>query len=143
MKTYKIFVAESGVPKTGLSLTWEYLYALDGTDKSASAPTITEVGGGWYKFSVTYGTAPFDVDELVGVIDCSATLGDNERYIPVTLSLRDFAHDRLTNTATYNYSATNPVETIKGDDGADLIKFTLQDATPSAGTETMTPGAPS
>ena len=59
--TYKIYIADGAGPLTGLSPTWEHLLSMAGVDKSGSAPSITEIGGGWYKFSLTYGTAPLDV----------------------------------------------------------------------------------
>ncbi len=121
---YKIFITESGIPKTGLTLSWNSLYAIDGTDKSASAPAISEIGGGWYKFELVYGTSPFDVAELVGVIDCGSSLTGNERYVPVNISLRDLAAVKLVNKASYDLASG--VETIRNDaDDGDEIRFSL------------------
>jgi hypothetical protein len=121
---YKLFMTEDGVPKTGLSPTWESLYAADGTDKSAQAPAISEIGGGWYKFDVTYGAAPFDVPELVGVIDAGSALSNYERYLPVTITLRDLSLAKLVNKASYDL--VGGVEAIRNDeDSADELKLTL------------------
>jgi hypothetical protein len=121
---YKIFITEDGVPRSGLTPTWLSLRAVDGTDKSATVPTISEIGGGWYKFSVAYGTTPFDVAELVGVIDAGATLSNYDRYLPVTISMRDLSLAKLVNPA--NYNMLTGVETIRNDaDSADEIKITL------------------
>lgn len=87
------YAAKDGAGLTGAAaqMDFEALNLLDGTDKSGSAPSITEIGGGWYKFSVTYGTAPFDAGDLVGVIDADKngtnTLANTERYIPVEVRL--------------------------------------------------------
>ncbi|MFQ5495970.1 MAG: hypothetical protein ACE5EX_11380 [Phycisphaerae bacterium] len=122
--TYKVYITDQGQPKTGLSPTWSSLYAADGTDKSGSAPAITVVGGGWYKFEVTYGTAPFDVVELVGVIDAGSALSSYERYIPVTISLRDLALTKLVNKA--NYDLVTGIETVRNDaDDGNELKLTL------------------
>lgn len=97
---YYFRVRQDGVPKTGLTPDFEYLLttggvcgdgAESGTDKSASAPIIYEVGGGVYKFDIEFGTAPWDVTTqgLVGVIDADPTgaagLTDDERYIDILL----------------------------------------------------------
>lgn len=121
---YKIYITESGTPKTGLSPSWNSLRAIDGTDKSSSAPSISEVGGGWYKFELVYGTSPFDVAELVGVIDAGNSLAGYERYIPVNISLRDLAAVKLVNKASYDL--VSGVETIRNDnDDGDEVSFTL------------------
>jgi hypothetical protein len=121
---YKLFLTENGVPKTGLTPTWSSLKTLDSTDKLSSAPTIQEIGGGWYKFSVTFGTAPFNVTELVGVIDAGSSLSNYERYIPITISLRDLSLTKLVNIASYDL--VSGVESIRNDDDtANEIQFTL------------------
>ncbi len=134
--TYKIYITESGSPKTGLTPTWEYFYAIDGTDKSGSAPSLSEIGGGWYKFEVTYGTSPFDVAELVGVIDAGSSLSNYERYLPVIITLRDLALAKMVNKASYDL--VSGVETIRndGDDGNEL-QLTLSQ---TDNVETRVPG---
>jgi hypothetical protein len=97
------YVAKDGQPFTGAAaeMDFESLRSLDGTDKSGDAPSISEIGGGWYKFSVAYGAAPFDVDELVGVIDADKDgnnkLANIERYIPIDVRLDFYALARLVN----------------------------------------------
>ena len=97
------YVVKDGKPLTGAAgeMNFESLRALDGTDKSGDAPSISEIAGGWYKFSVAYGSVPFDVDELVGVIDAdkdgSNKLANTERYIPVEVRLDFYALARLVN----------------------------------------------
>ena len=95
--------ASDGVPVTGAAaeINFESLKLIDGTDKSGAAPSISEIGCGWYKFSVAYGTAPFDAGDLVGVIDAdkngSNNLADSERFIPVEVRLDFYALMRLVN----------------------------------------------
>jgi len=121
---YKVFLSEDGQPKTGLTPTFASLRAVDGTDKSSQAPAISEIGGGWYKFQVTYGTEPFDVAELVGVIDAGSNLCDYERYVPVAISLRDLALAKLVNKASYDL--VSGVESIRNDaDDGDELLITL------------------
>ncbi len=96
------YVAVDGSPLTGAAAEMEFesLKTLAGVDKSGSGPAITEIGGGWYKFSATYGTAPFDAGDLVGVIDADKDgdngLGNAERYIPVEVRLDFYAMGRMT-----------------------------------------------
>lgn len=117
---WKLFFSDGGTPKTGLSPTISTLNAIDGTDKSGDAPDIAEVGGGWYALSATFGTAPFDVDELVGVIDSEdATMSPYERFLPITLSKRDIGLARLVNKVTWDIGATR--ERTFEDDGTTVI----------------------
>ncbi len=121
---YKIFITSGGVPRTGLTPAWQSLRTTGGADKSASAPAIGEIGDGWYKFEVHCGVAPFDVPELVGLIDTGAALADGERYIPVTISLRDLALAKLVNKATYDL--VEGIETIRNDaDSANELRIAL------------------
>ena len=100
------YVAKDGVPLTGAAgqMDFESLRLLDGTDKSGSAPAISEIANGWYKFSVAYCTAPFDAGDLVGVIDAdkngSNSLANAERYVPVEVRLDFYALMRLVNTTS-------------------------------------------
>jgi hypothetical protein len=75
------------------------LFTVGGADKLLQAPAIEEIGGGWYKFSAAYGTAPFDEGDLAGVIDAdkdgSNGLCDMERYIPVEVRLDYYAMWRM------------------------------------------------
>ena len=98
------YVSSDGTPLTGASAEMEFDYLLtvsDGTDKSGDATAISEIGGGWYKFSVTYGTTPF-TEDLVGLIDADKdgdnALGNEERYIPVEVRLDFYGLRRLTET---------------------------------------------
>ena len=96
------YIAKDGEPLTGAAAEMEFenLKTLDGVDKSGTAPAISEVGGGWYKFSATYGTNPFDAGDLIGVIDADKNgtnnLANAERYIPVEIRLGFYATKRLT-----------------------------------------------
>ena len=97
------YVSKDGEPLTNAAdqMDFESLKTLAGVDKSSSAPTISEIGGGWYKFSVAYGTAPFDAGDLVGVVDADKdgenSLANAERYIPVEVRLDFYGLVRLVN----------------------------------------------
>ncbi|MBE0534990.1 MAG: hypothetical protein IH624_04910 [Phycisphaerae bacterium] len=100
--TIPFYAAKDGGPLVGgaAEMAFESLLTLAGVDRSASAPAISEIGGGWYAFNVTYGTAPFEAGDLVGVIDADKDgtngLADAERYIPVEVRLDFYAFRRLT-----------------------------------------------
>ncbi len=136
--THKFWIGDGGGPVTGLSPTWEYLLAIDSTDKSGSAPAITEIGGGWYKFSLTYGTAPWDVNELVGVIDAGSEIIDAQRYIPISISLRDLGMYYLSNTRQQT-TAGGLIEVL--DDDGSTVVFTFTPST-AGGKEILTVGTP-
>jgi hypothetical protein len=95
------YVSRDGQPLTSAAAEMEFdsLLTTGGVDKKASAPTITEIGAGWYSFSAAYGTAPFDAGDLVGVIDADKdsnnSLSNAERYIPVEVRLDFYAMGRL------------------------------------------------
>ena len=125
------YVAKDGESLTGASAQMEFesLKLLDGTDKSSSAPSITEIGGSWYKFSVTYGTAPFDAGDLVGVIDADKNgtnnLANAERYIPVEVRLDFYALARLVNKMSQDKLTGDML--IKNDAGDTLLKLGITD----------------
>lgn len=125
------YVAKDGVPLTGAAAEMEFesLSTLSGTDKSGSAPAISEIGGGWYKFSVAYGTAPFDGGDLVGVIDADKD-GDNdlanaERYIPVEVRLDFYALSRSVNKMSQDKITGDML--IKNDNGDTILRLGITD----------------
>ncbi len=125
------YAACGGQPLTGASgeMAFESLVTLDGTDKSASAPSISEIGGGWYSFAVAYGTAPFDAGDLVGVIDADKDgtngLSDAERYIPFEVRLDFYALARLVNTVKQNKLTGDML--VKDGAGDTIIKLSIDD----------------
>ena len=125
------YVAKDGQPLTGAAaeINFESLKTLGGTDKSADAPAISEIGGGWYKFSVAYGTTPFNAGDLVGVIDADKD-GDNdlanaERYIPVEVRLDFYALARLVNKMSQ--SKTSGDMLIKDAGGNTILQLGITD----------------
>jgi hypothetical protein len=125
------YVALSGAPLTGAAaeMEFEHLLLLDGTDKSGSAPSISEIGGGWYKFSAAYGTAPFDAGDLVGIIDADKD-GDkglqySERYIPIEVRLDFYGLSRLVNKMSQD-KLTGDME-IKNTAGDTILKLGITD----------------
>jgi len=130
------YVASDGEPLTGAAAQMEFesLMLLDGTDKSGSAPSISEIGGGWYKFSVAYGTAPFDAGDLVGVIDADKngnnSLANAERYIPVESRLDVYgllrlvgkmSQDKVTGDMSIKDAAGNTVLKLDITDGESTV----------------------
>jgi len=123
------YVSKDGEPLIGAAaqMDFEGLKTLSGTDKSGSAPTISEIGGGWYKFSVAYETAPFDAGDLVGVIDADKNGNNNlanaERYIPVEIRLDFYALMRLVNKMSQNKSTGDMA--IQDSSGKTLLKLSV------------------
>jgi len=125
------YVASGGSPLTGAAaeMNFESLQTLAGTDKSASAPVISEIGGGWYEFPAAYGTAPFDAGDLVGVIDADKD-GDNaltyaERYIPVEVRLDFYGLLRLVNKMSQDKLTGDML--IKDAAGDTILKLGIAD----------------
>ena len=125
------YVAKDGMALTGAAaeIEFESLKTLGGTDKSGSAPAISEIGGGWYKFSIAYGTAPFDAGDLVGVIDADKD-GDNnlanvERYIPVEMRLDFYALSRLVSKMSQDKSTGDML--MKNDNGDTILRLGITD----------------
>ena len=87
MATREVFFSNTGTPETGLTLTWEYLLKVSDGAAYTPQPTFTEIGGGWYKFTIS------PTEKLVGVIDGGATLPVAERYIPVYFDQYDFLYE--------------------------------------------------
>ena len=115
---YTFMATEDGAPKTGLSPSWQSLVAIDGTDKIGSAPAISEIGStGIYKYEILYGTAPFDVNQLTGIIDCDSSLNNYERYIKADMTLRDAALFKLVNKASH--TLISGVTKIRNDEDDD------------------------
>ena len=126
------YVAKDGSPLTGAAaeMDFESLKTVSGTDKIGSAPSISEIGGGWYKFSTAFGTAPFDSGDLVGVIDADKD-GDNnlanaERYIPVEVRLDFYGLLRSVYKMTQD-KLTGDME-IKDSTGNTILKLDITDS---------------
>jgi hypothetical protein len=125
------YVARDGEPLTGAAgeMEFESLKTLSGVDKAASAPAISEVGGGWYKFSATYGQGPFDAGDLVGVIDADKNgvngLANAERYMPVEVRLDFYALCRLVNKMSQDKLSGDML--IKNDSGDTILKLGITD----------------
>ena len=125
------YVAKDGVPLTGAAAEMEFesLRTLGGTDKSGSAPAVSEISGGWYKFSIAYGSAPFDAGDLVGLIDADKDGGNNlanaERYIPVEVRLDFYALSRLVSKMSQDKLSGDML--IKNDNGDTVLKLGITD----------------
>jgi len=137
------YVSKDGEPLTGAvaQMDFESLKTLAGGDKSGDAPTISEIGGGWYKFSVAYGTVPFDAGDLIAVLDADKNGNNNlanaERYIPVEVRLDFYALMRLVNKMSQSKS-TGDME-IKNAGGNTILQLGITDGESTLDRE---PGAP-
>lgn len=125
------YVSKDGEPLTGASaqIGFESLQTLAGIDKTASAPAISEIGDGWYKFGVAYGTTPFDDGDLVGVIDADKNgnngLANAERFIPIEVRLDFYALLRLVNTMSQNKTTGDMA--IKDSSGNTILELSIID----------------
>jgi len=144
---YYVYFSNAGVPATGLTPTWYApvvssssssagLYSA-GTTSSAvgsplAGPTIYPAGAGWYKFNITFGTAPWTAttEDLVGVIDGGATLADSDRYKPVVISLRGLALARIGHKGEQS-KQTGDVTIYQTDGSTAELKLDMTDTTTS------------
>jgi hypothetical protein len=136
------YVAKDGQPLAGASseMDFESFKTIGGVDKSLSAPTISEIGGGWYKFSVAYGTVPFDEGDLIGVINADKDevndLANVEKYIPVEVRLDFYALSRLVSNMSQDKLTGDML--LKNDSGDTILKLGITD---SDATLNRVPGA--
>ncbi len=125
------YVAKDGSPLTGAAseMEFESLKTLGGVDKSGSAPAISEVGGGWYKFGAAFGTTPFDGGDLIGVIDTDKdgtnSLANAERYIPVEVRLDFYGLSRLVNKMSQDKLTGDML--VKNEAGQAILKLGITD----------------
>jgi hypothetical protein len=133
------YVSKDGAALVGAAgqMNFEYLKTVGGVDKIASVPAIIEIGGGWYKFGVAYGAAPFDAGDIVGVIDADKdgvnNLANAERYIPVEARLDFYAllrnvnrmsQSKLTGDMEIKNAVDNTILKLAIADGANEITRT-------------------
>jgi hypothetical protein len=125
------YVAKDGQPLIGAAeeMNFETLKTLNSIDKIGSAPAIIEICGGWYKFTASYGTAPFDAGDLVGVIDADKngmnSLANAERYIPVEVRLDFYGLLRNVYPMTQN-KITGDME-IKNSNNQKILTLSISD----------------
>ncbi len=126
------YVARDGEPLTGASteMNFESLKTIDGVDKSLGAPTISEIGGGWYKFSMAFGTVPFDEGDLIGAINADKdgvnNLANVEKYIPVEVRLDFYALSRLVSNMSQDKLTGDML--LKNDSGDTILKLGITDS---------------
>ena len=134
---YYIYITNVGVPQTGLFPKWEYLYESDGIDIIAAANNdapITEIGGGFYKFSITFGNSPWTstTKSLVGVINTDPNPSDlinltgTEKYIPIEITLAGLSGARITHKGIQNKTSGN-VDIYNIDGAAKEMKLAFSD----------------
>jgi hypothetical protein len=80
---YAVYFSNAGVPATGLSPTiGVYKKVSDGTEVTP-APTVSEIGGGFYKFIAT------PAEALVVRVNGGGSLGDADKYKVMQLTPHD------------------------------------------------------
>jgi WD40 repeat protein len=88
MPIKKVYFSDGGLPKTGLVPVWNGLKKVSDGSNFTPQPTFTEVGLGWYKFTINPSEA------LVGVIDGTSSVASNtERYVPVYFDKYDYMYE--------------------------------------------------
>ena len=79
--TYPFYVTNAGAPIAGLTPTWNTLKKVS-NGANVSQPAISELGGGWYKFTIT----PLYGERYIGTIDAGVGQPATERYYNVEFS---------------------------------------------------------
>lgn len=132
MAIQKVYFADGGVPKTGLTPTWNNLKKVSDGTNFTPQPVITEIGGGWYKF-----TQPTITEDLTGVVDGGAILDDTDRYVPVDITPDDFGMTDLLDAHIKGSQVLDPTGdtlTLKRRDGSTvLVIFDLTKTSESIG----------
>ena len=83
-ETFTIYITDSGVPKSGLTPTW--LSFTDSDGNAETQPTISEIGNGYYKFTVDIASS----EVWMGTVDAGLdVINSSERYIPVVMRRYD------------------------------------------------------
>jgi len=96
--TYSIFAKDpsTGAGVTGLTVTWVGVYKVDTGAAVSPQPAFTEIGAGFYRFTVDAAT----VGSICGTIDLSASVSGAGRYLNVVISannagIQSFMSDRI------------------------------------------------
>lgn len=89
---YVVFFSNAGVPATGLTPTiGVYKKVSDGTDVTP-APTISEIGGGFYKFTAT------PAEALVVRMNGGGSLAEADKYKVMQITPNDPSLDAMVST---------------------------------------------
>ena len=134
---YYLYSSDRGSPSIGLSPIWNSLVDSGGPcdggneigkNRKTYAPTIYEVGGGFYKFDIAFGAVPWidTTRELLGVIDFGITLGDNDRYKAIVITKRGLALALMAHRGEQN-KTTNDVLVYGVDDVTPEVLLQLTD----------------
>lgn len=107
--TYVLFFTSSGYPKTGLTPSIITYKKVSDNSDVGSPPSISEIGGGGYKFAATLS------EPLFVVVDGGSVLADYERYKVMQITPNDGSLDAAvstvkTQTDKLAFSVTNQVD---------------------------------
>lgn len=139
--TYTTFLRDSatGLGRDGLTPTWATCVSLITGTPIVAPPSITEVGGGWYRFAYD----PIAAGPAVGVVDAGAGVVGADRYVAVSLGVdaveRADLAVQLLNNRTVEPASGAGTRAIYTRNGADVM--TTVELTNNGVTRTRTPGS--
>ena len=114
-----VFFSNAGVPATGLTPTiGVYKKVSDGTDVTP-APTVSEIGGGFYKFTAT------PAEALVVRMNGGGSLSDADKYKVMQITPNDASLDAMVSTSSRERRQCG------GDQGQDRQSAVRPGSTPS------------
>ena len=118
MATYVVFFSNAGAPATGLTPVFTTLTDL--VPAAVAAPTVTEIGGGFYTFTLVPAT------DLVAVIDGGVALPAADRYLHAMLTPRDSSPALISKDAVPMGAAFADLD---GGNGIRQVTITIDDGT--------------
>lgn len=129
----KVYISDNGQPAIGLTPTWDNLKKVSDGSDFIPQPAISEIGGGWYKFS-----QPDISEDLTGVIDGGISLAVfYDRYVPIDITPDDFGMTDILDAIIKGSQELDPTAdtlTLKRRDGATvLVTFDLVKTSESIG----------
>lgn len=125
--TYTFVVRNAGAPTTGLTPVFNDFRDV-ATTLNVTTPPISEIGGGFYKFTVDWSSSPYDVvDSIVFQIYAGVTVTDpSEAYIVDRINQADQFYTVLNSVGTVVTTITNQCGAIQTDiDGIEVSLIDL------------------
>jgi len=120
---YVIYFADLGTPKTGLSPTIDIFIKVSDGGSAGSAPSISELSGGFYKF--TY--APTE-DIAIRVDSNDVNMADRDKYIVLIASPDDEGLAKILQVDKGRWKIQNNQMIFYKEDGVTpLYTFNLKD----------------
>lgn len=132
---FPIYNASTRAPATGQTPTFTVYKNSSGTD--VTAPSITEIGGGFYKFTPVFADP---TKYLVAIIDCGSA--NDPRYLSLQIRPEDYHVDLIPDIrdealGEWRIFKTGPNQNqmiLYRVDGTELARFDLKDSDGTATT---------